>query len=49
LARDQVEPMAVLSHGAFRPEHFLIEDGCLVLIDMDGFCWANPARDAGNF
>ena len=49
LARGQVEPTAVATHGAFRPEHLLIEDGGLVLIDMDGFCRANPARDVGNF
>ena len=27
----------------------MIEDGELVMIDLDGFCWANPARDLGNF
>ena len=25
------------------------ESGELVMIDLDGFCWSNPARDVGNF
>jgi len=43
------EPALVASHGAFRTDQFMIEDGELVMIDLDGFCWANPARDLGNF
>jgi hypothetical protein len=43
------EPPAVASHGAFRTDQFMIENGELVMIDLDGFCWANPARDLGNF
>jgi hypothetical protein len=43
------EPAAVASHGAFRTDQFMIENGELVMIDLDGFCWANPARDLGNF
>lgn len=43
------EPATVASHGAFRTDQFMIEDGELVMIDLDGFCWANPARDLGNF
>ena len=43
------EPAPVASHGAFRTDQFMIEDGELVMIDLDGFCWANPARDLGNF
>jgi len=39
----------VASHGAFRTDQFMIENGELVMIDLDGFCWANPARDLGNF
>jgi len=27
----------------------MIEDDRLVMIDLDGFCWANPARDLGNY
>src|SRR5262249_9971726 len=45
----QAEPAAAASHGAFRTDQFMIEDGELVMIDLDGFCWANPARDLGNF
>ena len=43
------EPAPVASHGAFRTDQFMIENGHLVMIDLDGFCWANPARDLGNF
>lgn len=43
------EPALAASHGAFRTDQFMIEDGELVMIDLDGFCWANPARDLGNF
>jgi len=43
------EPARVASHGAFRTDQFMIENGELVMIDLDGFCWANPARDLGNF
>jgi len=45
----QGEPAPVASHGAFRTDQFMIEDRELVMIDLDGFCWANPARDLGNF
>jgi hypothetical protein len=47
-ARGRNEPAAA-SHGAFRTDQFMIEDGQLVMIDLDGFCRANPARDVGNF
>ena len=39
----------VASHGAFRTDQFMIEDGRLVMIDLDSFCLANPARDVANF
>jgi hypothetical protein len=39
---------AVPSHGAFRTDQFMIRGGELVLIDLDGYCWADPARDIGN-
>lgn len=39
----------VASHGAFRTDQFLVEGDRLVMIDLDGFCWADPARDLGNF
>jgi hypothetical protein len=53
----QAEGSPVLSHGALRTDQFLIaahEDHCHpsgrpALIDLDGICWANPARDLGNF
>ena len=49
LTREQTEPALVASHGAFRTDQFMIEDDRLVMIDLDGFCWANPARDLGNY
>ncbi|MFN2489617.1 MAG: phosphotransferase family protein [Actinomycetota bacterium] len=42
------EPDAVASHGAFRTDQFMIQDGRLVMIDLDSYCWADPARDIGN-
>jgi aminoglycoside phosphotransferase (APT) family kinase protein len=39
----------VATHGAFRTDQYLIEDDRLVMIDLDGFCWAEPERDLGNF
>jgi hypothetical protein len=48
-ASQQGEPAPVASHGAFRTDQYMIERGELVMIDLDGFCWANPARDLGNF
>jgi hypothetical protein len=43
------EPPPVASHGALRTDQFLVHrDHGLVLMDLDGFCWANPARDLGN-
>jgi hypothetical protein len=44
---DESPPVA--SHGTFRTDQFLIEGGDLVMIDLDSFCWASPARDLGNF
>jgi aminoglycoside phosphotransferase (APT) family kinase protein len=49
LERGRAEPAPVASHGAFRTDHLLLGDDGLVMIDLDGFCWANPARDVGNF
>lgn len=49
LAAEQPEPPASAGHGAFRTDQFMIEHGELVMIDLDGFCWSNPARDLGNF
>jgi hypothetical protein len=39
----------VPSHGALRTDAFLLSEGVRpVLIDLDGFCWAESARDLGN-
>ncbi len=43
------EPSPVPSHGAFRTDQFIIQEDRLAMIDLDGFCWSNPARDIGNF
>ncbi|MFL5806532.1 MAG: hypothetical protein ACJ8CR_32995 [Roseiflexaceae bacterium] len=37
------------THGAFRTDQYMIEGDELVMIDLDGFCWAEPERDLGNF
>jgi aminoglycoside phosphotransferase (APT) family kinase protein len=44
-----VEPPPIASHGALRTDQFFIQDHQLVMIDIDSFCWSNPARDLGNF
>lgn len=49
LGRGRAEPAMVASHGAFRTDQFMIQGDRLVLIDLDGFCRANAARDIGNF
>jgi Phosphotransferase enzyme family len=36
------------SHGAFRLDQVQINDAGPVLIDLDSYCWAEPARDLGN-
>jgi aminoglycoside phosphotransferase (APT) family kinase protein len=43
------QPLAA-GHGAMRTDQFLIdgETGGLVLLDLDGVCLAEPARDLGN-
>jgi hypothetical protein len=43
------QPVAT-GHGAMRTDQFLIDGdaGGLVLIDLDGVCLAEPARDLGN-
>ncbi len=43
------EPKAVASHGAMRTDQFILQGERLAIIDLDGYCWANPARDIGNF
>ncbi|HEX9342968.1 MAG TPA: hypothetical protein VF995_05065 [Actinomycetota bacterium] len=50
-------PQPVAGHGAFRTDQFLLPGGdagtadtdTLVMIDLDGACRAEPARDLGNF
>jgi hypothetical protein len=49
LPAGQADTAAVAAHGAFRTDQFMIQDGDLVMIDLDSFCWADPARDPGNF
>jgi hypothetical protein len=43
------EPEPVASHGAMRTDQFLLQGDRLAMIDLDSYCWANPARDLGNF
>jgi aminoglycoside phosphotransferase (APT) family kinase protein len=49
LAGAHAELAPVASHGAFRTDQFMIDGDGLVMIDLDGFCWASPARDIGNY
>jgi hypothetical protein len=43
------EPALVASHGALRTDQFLVDDDRgLVMMDLDGFCWAPSSRDVGN-
>ena len=39
----------VASHGAFRTDQLMVANDEPVIIDLDGLCWADPARDIGNF
>jgi hypothetical protein len=48
-ATNLAESQPVASHGAFRTDQFMIQGDRLVMIDLDGFCRASPARDVGNF
>jgi aminoglycoside phosphotransferase (APT) family kinase protein len=43
------EPEPVASHGAMRTDQFILQGDRLAMIDLDSYCWANPARDLGNF
>ena len=36
------------SHGAFRLDQVQVGAGGPLLIDLDSYCWAEPARDIGN-
>lgn len=42
------EQPPVVSHGAFRTDQLLAVDGHAVMVDIDGLCLADPARDLGN-
>jgi hypothetical protein len=41
------EPAPVASHGALRTDQLVLGED-VALVDLDGYCWANPARDVGN-
>ncbi len=32
-----------------RTDQFILQGDRLAMIDLDSYCWANPARDLGNF
>lgn len=48
-ASDLPEVESMPSHGALRTDQFILQGDQLAVIDLDGFCWANPARDMGNY
>ena len=43
----ETQPLA--GHGAMRTDQFILQGDRLAMIDLDSYCWANPARDLGNF
>jgi hypothetical protein len=43
------EPKPVAGHGAMRTDQYILQGDRLAMIDLDSYCWANPARDLGNF
>jgi len=43
------ESKSVASHGAMRTDQFILQGDRLAMIDLDSYCWANPAHDLGNF
>lgn len=47
-ARGAVTGTGVPSHGAFRLNQVRLGAARPLLIDLDTFCWADPARDVGN-
>ena len=38
----------VPGHGSFRADHVVLRGPHVQLIDLDGYGWSEPARDAGN-
>jgi aminoglycoside phosphotransferase (APT) family kinase protein len=40
---------AVVSHGDFKSDNIVVDDGRLTLLDLDRAAWADPARDLGKF
>jgi hypothetical protein len=49
LPRPLPEPARAAGHGAFRTDQVIVDaDGSLVFVDLDGYCWADPARDLAN-
>ncbi|HET9909996.1 MAG TPA: phosphotransferase [Anaerolineales bacterium] len=43
------EPKSMAGHGAMRTDQYILQGARLAMIDLDSYCWANPARDLGNF
>jgi len=48
-AIEQTPEPAVPSHGAFRLNQVCFAPGGPSMIDLDGYCWAERARDLANF
>jgi ABC-type multidrug transport system fused ATPase/permease subunit len=49
-AASRVAPLPLeLGHGDFTPSQILFEDNTVGLLDFDGLCQAEPARDVGHF
>jgi hypothetical protein len=48
LASDGRDPAFVPSHGSLRTDQVFVSARRVTLIDLDGYCWSQPARDIGN-
>lgn len=46
---NKAEPAPTAGHGAMRTDQFILQGSRLAIIDLDGYCRSNPARDLGNF
>jgi hypothetical protein len=46
--RSAADAAPVPAHGSFRPDHVILDGTQVQLIDLDGYGWAEPTRDAGN-
>lgn len=46
--RSTADAAPMPAHGSFRADHIVLDGTEVQLIDLDGYGWAEPSRDAGN-